>query len=187
MKISEILLKYDTDKNRGVIDGKNGHHYGEAYDEIFSFFDKNAKLEILEIGIQKGGSLCAWKEFFPKSKIYGVDIEDSILDEYRKEEFEYFIEDVRSPELFKKLQSKKFDIIIDDGSHQWHDVEYVILNFLNLLKENGVLIIEDCQAPDNWMKSIGVLNLNFTILTYDFRNKNNHYDDYIIVLKNDNN
>jgi SAM-dependent methyltransferase len=187
MKISEILLKYDTDKNRGVVDGKNGHYYGEAYDEIFSLFDKNAKLNILEIGVQKGGSLCAWKEFFPNSKIYGIDIEDSIIDDYRKDNFEYFIEDVKSPELLKKLQSKTFDIIIDDGSHQWHDVEYVLLNFTNLLKKNGVLIIEDCQAPDNWLKSVNNFNFNLTILTYDFRNKNNHYDDYIITLKNDNN
>ena len=42
MKIAEILLNYETDKNYGVIKPKEGHTYGETYDEIFEKFDKEA-------------------------------------------------------------------------------------------------------------------------------------------------
>ena len=51
MIISEILLKYKTDKNYG------GHYYGESYGNILKRFNKDDKLNILEIGTQKGDVL----------------------------------------------------------------------------------------------------------------------------------
>ena len=104
-KISEILLKYDTDKVRG--DKPEGHCYGESYDEIFSQFEDNVDLNLLEIGVQKGGSLLAWKEYFPKSNIYGVDIVDERI--YVSDKVNFILSDIK-----KYKTDLKFDIIIDE-------------------------------------------------------------------------
>jgi hypothetical protein len=122
MKISEILLKYKSDKNLGLGPTGEGHCYGPAYDQVFEYFDSNAELNILEIGVQKGGSLVAWKEYFPNASIYGIDIEDQILDEYRRDDFNYLIADIKSDEAKEWLKNKTFDIIIDDGSHKPYDI-----------------------------------------------------------------
>jgi SAM-dependent methyltransferase len=197
MKVAELLLKYKSDKNHGTI--KNiynnldnweicenpepyiGHTYGDSYDEIFEQFDRNSNIDFLEIGIQKGGSLLAWKDYFINSNIYGVDIVDSILPEYRREEFVYIISDIKDISVKERLKDILFDIIIDDGSHYLSDVLFVVSNYLEKLKKGGVLIVEDCQEPENWLKEVTKLVPDgFSISTKDLRGG---YDNFLIVIK----
>ena len=72
MNIGDLLLSYQTDKNRGKTIEKNGHYYGDSYQRIFSNFDINSKLNILEVGVQKGGSLLAWKDYFKNANVVGL-------------------------------------------------------------------------------------------------------------------
>jgi hypothetical protein len=198
MKVAELLLKYKSDKNHGTI--KNiyrdlndweicdnpetyiGHTYGDSYDEIFEKFDRNSNINFLEIGIQKGGSLLAWKDYFTNSNIYGVDIIDGILPEYRREDFNYIISDIKNESVKEILKDITFDIIIDDGSHYLSDVLFVISEYLDKLNFGGVLIVEDCQDPENWLVQISKLVSNrFTITTKDLREGG--YDNFLIVIK----
>lgn len=204
MTVSEILLKYKTDKNHGTITNiysdldswtisdnppsKLGHTYGNSYDEIFELFDRNSNISFLEIGIQKGGSLLAWKDYFPNANIYGVDIVDNILPEYRKDYFTYIISDIKNDSVIEQFTDIMFDIIIDDGSHYLSDVLFVVNTYLKKLKNNGVLIIEDCQQPEYWLSEIQKITPNnFTITTKDLRHLNSYDNFLIIITKNDNN
>lgn len=183
MKISEILLKYKSDKNLGYGPSEEGHCYGPAYDQIFELFDTNAELNILEIGVQKGGSLVAWKEYFPNASIYGIDIEDQVLDEYRRADFNYLIADIKSDESKQWLKEKTFDIIIDDGSHKPYDIMYVVDNFLKNLNQNGFMILEDCWNPEQWISFVkDLVPAGHEISTYDARHVRNNIDDYLIVI-----
>ena len=183
MKISEILLKYKSDKNLGYGPSEEGHCYGPAYDQIFELFDTNAELNILEIGVQKGGSLVAWKEYFPNASIYGIDIEDQILDEYRRADFNYLIADIKSDEAKQWLKEKTFDIIIDDGSHKPYDIMYVVDNFLKNLNQNGFMILEDCWNPERWISFVqDLVPAGHEISTYDARHVRNNIDDYLIII-----
>ena len=174
-KISEILLKYDTDKVRG--DKPEGHCYGESYDEIFSQFEDNVDLNLLEIGVQKGGSLLAWKEYFPKSNIYGVDIVDERI--YVSDKVNFILSDIK-----KYKTDLKFDIIIDDGSHFYDDVVFVVNNFLDKLKPKGVLVIEDVQSPKKWVSGIEkILPGGYILETRDLRHVNGYGDDFLIIIK----
>ena len=198
----DLLLKYITDKNHGAI--KNiynnlddrivcenpepyiGHTYGSSYDEIFESFDRESEINYLEIGIQRGGSLLATKDYFPNGNIYGVDIKDSILPEYRREDFNYIISDIKEELVFEKLKDVNFDIIIDDGSHMLHDVLFVVNKYLSKLKMNGVLIIEDCQNPDNWLNEVRrVTPDGFEVTTKDLRRDTPYssYDNFLIIIK----
>lgn len=197
----DLLLKYVTDKNHGtikntynnlddrvIIDNAEtpiGHTYGDSYQEVFENFDKKSNINFLEIGIQRGGSLMACRDYFPNANIYGVDIVDSILPEYRKDDITYIFQDIKDVSVKEQLSGIKFDIIIDDGSHMLPDVLFVINNFLDTLSNNGVLIIEDCQAPENWLSSIkGILPEGYTVTFKDLRSGYS-YDNYLIIITKD--
>lgn len=184
----DILLNYDSDKNKGVLNplSLEGHTYGKSYDKIFENFNSNEKLNILEIGIQKGGSLKAWKDFFINSNIYGVDIIDCILPEYKNDEFNYIFNDIKSDECNNYFKNLNFDIIIDDGSHHLDDVLFVVSNYVGKLNKNGVLIIEDCQQPELWIQEIKkIIDDNYTLIISDLRNdrKDYQYDNFLIIIK----
>ncbi len=132
----EIGKKYPSSKNRfGFI---------KIYEKYFNEI-KNDKLNILEIGIDKGDSLRIWRDYFPNANICGLDIE--------KKNFE-----IKNVELFFGNQTdnvflqsiidkyKMFDIIIDDGSHI---SSHIISSFNYLypfLNDNGFYVVEDLQT-----------------------------------------
>ena len=45
MKISEILTKHGTDK---TFNNRNGHCYGETYDNLFEKYKRDSKISILK-------------------------------------------------------------------------------------------------------------------------------------------
>ena len=136
MKISEILAKYETDKI-------NPHGYGDAYDSLLGTFEREDELNILEIGTQKGGSLLAWKEYFPNANVVGIDIVDVVPDKYRLDTVTRITSDIKD-----WRDDTKWDIVIDDGSHYLGDIVYVVANYIDKLNLNGVLIIEDVRFPE---------------------------------------
>lgn len=171
MKISEILTRYSTDKNRC---DKRSHCYGLAYDHLFSKFDREAELDIIEIGTEFGASLDAWREFFPNANISGVDIEDKVDDKVPS--INYIISDVKDMK-----PEELYDIVIDDGSHKLYDVKHVVDNFK--LKVGGIMVIEDCQAPNHWFRAVRK-RTDYTIELIDLRKGPNSRDDFMIVLHN---
>ena len=154
MKISEILAKYgkDTDKIWH-------HHYGRAYDQLFAGFDREEKLNILEVGTQKGATLLAWKEYFPNANVVGVDIVDVVPKKYRKDTVTRIITDI------KKLDTNiEFDIIIDDGSHYLSDMMYVVATYFPTMKDGGVMILEDVRYPKLTMEVMDNLVMDSPII-----------------------
>jgi len=67
MRSKQLTLEhYDTDKV--------ANRYLDVYDPIFEpLVDKY--ITLLEIGVQKGGSLLFWRDYFPNATIVGIDIE----------------------------------------------------------------------------------------------------------------
>src|ERR1051325_1200775 len=159
IKISEILAKVETDKIYH-------HRYGAAYEDIFSKFDRNSPLNILEVGTQKGGSLLAWKEYFPNANVYGVDVVDVVPEKYRTDTVTRIISDIKDWK-----NDIKWDIVIDDGSHYLPDVVYVISQYMHKLNEKGIIVIEDVRFPNLMWAVIKNLfdDLRITIPDYDPR------------------
>lgn len=186
LKISEILSKYgeDTDKIYH-------HRYGDAYDQLFSRFDRQAPLNILEVGTQRGSTLLAWKEYFPNANVIGVDIVDVVPEKYRVDNITRIISDIKKVDF-----NEGFDIIIDDGSHYLPDMIYVVATQFMLMKDKGVMILEDIRFPD---LTLDVLNniimdsdiafpgnttrANFHIRYYDNRRKGAESSFLIALIK----
>jgi hypothetical protein len=136
-RFREIGLKYGCDK-------VSRHKYHELYPNIFEKF-KTEDINLFEIGIDEGKSLKVWKEYYPNSNVFGLDIQSEIIND----EVTIFKGDQTNLNDLSNIinQIPKCDIIIDDGSHvAEHQLKTFYYLFENLLKDGGTYIIEDVEC-----------------------------------------
>lgn len=161
MDLGQLFRHYGSDKDK--------HGYTSVYHTLFTRM-KNKKIALLEIGIgtmipnapssmmacalagyKPGGSLRAFRDYFKKGSIYGVDIQPDtqFSDEPHISTYICDSTDEQSVRNFmKKIGNIKFDIIIDDGSHlDVHQLK-TLSNFYPYVKKGGLYIIEDI-VPSN--------------------------------------
>jgi hypothetical protein len=135
--LSMLALLCMTDKlEHGYIEPYSKHLHSRRAD----------KLKILEIGVKDGASLRMWKNYFYRSKVYGIDIDDkSHLNEKRIKTFQGDQSDVQ---FLRRVAEEinDIDIVIDDGSHVSGHVVTSFTTLFPLLKNGGIYIIEDLQA-----------------------------------------
>lgn len=177
MKPSVALKIYGSDKV--VCDPINYHHYEIFYDNLFG--ELKGKLNILEIGVLLGQSLMAWRLAFPDAKITGIDTIGKGIDGMF--DVAFIKADIKTITL-----TEKYDVIIDDSSHDLKESTYIVSNFCENLTEQGVIVIEDIQIPDLYISGLlKVLPEGFVMDTHDFRQATNgkKHDDFIIKIKRD--
>lgn len=113
------------------------------------------EIKLLEIGIDKGGSLVMWKDYFQKGSITGVDIKLP-GDFTPPERVKMYEGDQRDTEFLRRVAEKEapegFDIIIDDGSHYGKNTKITFWTLLPHLKKGGFYVIEDWATGylKNW-------------------------------------
>lgn len=102
---------------------------------------------MLEVGVQNGGSLEVFAEYFEAADaIVGVDIcEDCRRLTFGDARIHVEIGDAASPSVKAMLAEKYgvFDLILDDGSHRSDDIINTFFSLLEVLAPGGVYIIED--------------------------------------------
>ena len=135
------------------------NHKGKYSDKWKSYIDfywnlfspiKDQKLDILEIGIENGGSLEIWAQFFPNAgKIMGYDIDPKCgtltFDDSR---IQVSIGDSSSKEAGANIENStsNLGIVIDDGSHKSSDIIRSFLLFFPQLRPGGLYVIEDLHT-----------------------------------------
>jgi hypothetical protein len=141
------LAQYDSDK---VALG-----YLERYDPILEpWVDK--KIALLELGVNKGGSLMMWRDYFPLGTIAGIDIK--VPKGFPPTERIHIFKGSQTDPKFlshvaNKIAPDGFDIIIDDASHMGELTKIAFWHlFDNHLKPNGLYAIEDWGTGywDDW-------------------------------------
>jgi hypothetical protein len=143
--VTEVFNSLDPSTDGASIKYQN---YLDVYEEKFRHI-KNNPISILEIGIEKGGSLSLWKKYFthPDTKIVGLDINPGC----KKLERDNIKIIIGSQTDIHTLGSVTclgpFDIIIDDGGHRTSQhIETITQLFTAALKPNGYYIIEDTHT-----------------------------------------
>ena len=63
---------FDEHNGNGIL---KWSHYPEIYDKHFTKY-RELPINILEIGILNGGSLQIWEKYFPRAKIFAIDIDE---------------------------------------------------------------------------------------------------------------
>lgn len=170
-KISSILNKNRSDKCYT-------HTYQIIYDSLFAGYDRDESLDILESGVEYGGSLAAWKEYFPNARVTGVDVKDVRKEQFKNNGTEFILKDIK-----EYIPDRKFDIIIEDGNHSNFDAVWSAVNLCKHLKDTGSLIIEDVQEGFAvpfllW----GQLSGAYIVQAIDMRRLTNTHDNFIVVI-----
>jgi len=138
-ELCKLANKYHTDKYCK-------HHYTQVYDTYFNSL-RYAKMKVLEIGVADCASINMWLDYFPNSYIFGMDL--IIPDDLSKNSKFVFIRgnQYNPRDLDNIIKSgKKFDIIIDDGSHVSEHQQYSLSYLWKYLKPGGFYVIEDLNC-----------------------------------------
>mgnify|MGYP001206192339 FL=1 len=195
--LTDLMNKYGSDKG-----GLNNHHnYSLYYSEIFNL-KRNSIKYFLEIGLGtnnenipsnmgKNGtplaSLRAWRDYFINAQIFGADIDKSILkDENRiKTCFVDQCDPEKIENMFKSFGVSKYDIIIEDGLHEYNANIIFFENSINYLSDDGIYIIEDVYYKDikKFEKYFSNTSYNFSIIEL-YHKKNIANNCLIKVTKN---
>lgn len=173
-ELTELCDKYGTDKGELTPNSNpypwESHNYTDFYNIIFN--QRRRQVETLfECGIgtnntdlpghmgkqgKPGASLRVWRDFFPNAKIIGVDIDEEIM--FSENRIETFCVDQTSEEsisqFLNSVELDGFDIMIDDGLHEYHANITLFENMASYLNEDGIYIIEDVSYHnlDNYKK-----------------------------------
>jgi O-antigen biosynthesis protein len=142
--------------------------YLSEYDRIFSCF-RDYPVRILEIGVQNGGSLEIWGNYFPKAQaIVGCDINlecgKLIFDDPR---INVVIGDAKTENTTVEILnlSPGFEIIIDDGSHLPRDVVNCFSRYFRYLGQGGIFIVEDLHCS-YWSSYKGGLYYPYSSISF---------------------
>jgi len=177
--LSEIYFSkiFNTDKN-------TVHSYiDQVYSELFSGIKTSAK-NILEIGIDKGGSILLWKEYFLNATISAIDVENKIDIFTDKERLKILHKDAYNKNFIDKVPNDYFDLIIDDGPHTLESMISFLDGYQSKLNENGIIVIEDIQEVswvDILIKHVHE-DLIDNIYVHDLRTIKNRYDDILFII-----
>ncbi|MDU8499559.1 class I SAM-dependent methyltransferase [Pseudomonas syringae] len=134
--------------------------YISVYSRLFSAF-REKPINLLEIGVQNGGSLDIWSQYFPNAAhIVGCDINPACAQlEYASQTVAISIGDINQPETLASIFSitDEFNIIIDDGSHVSSDIIKSFSNLFSHLSYGGLYVAEDLHCG-YWADYEGGLN-----------------------------
>jgi len=154
--LCHICRHYGSDKGGNHLKaGDTVHRYTPVYHDLFK--DRREQVRnVLEIGVNYGCSLRMWRDYFPFASIIGLDSNEECIfreeriwcyagDQYNENDLIHVVEDVGEV---------RFDLIVDDGSHEPAHQIFSAQVLLPFLKRDGFYVIEDIY-PDCKPELIG--------------------------------
>jgi hypothetical protein len=144
-------------------------HYFEIYDRHLSKYVAKQP-SILEIGVNDGGSLEMWDDYFGDGcKIYGLDVKK------KSKEIEKYLPNVKVSlgdqgsvdfwDQYKKC-TPEFDIIIDDGGHEMDQQITTFECMYDHIKDDGVYLCEDTHTSYRQQRWKGGVKKEGTYMEY---------------------
>lgn len=143
-------------KNNGS-DKSTRHNYTVLYSKLFENL-KNNTINLFELGIGSnntkipsnmgsnatiGASLYGWCEYFTHADIFAADIDENCM--VTTDRITTYQVDSTDSSSIKMMLEKlpEFDIIIDDGLHEFSSNSLFLEESFNKLKKGGIYVIED--------------------------------------------
>lgn len=149
--LEEIYLDVIRDDARLSDKGRGECPHLDLYDTFLAEYREKAT-SIFEIGVNYGGSISMWQEFFPNATIYGLDVKSWPLDRIKHLDrvIPIKLDQGDSVQLSEFASNGPFDVGIDDGSHIW---SHQILTFEKLwpsIRAGGIYVVEDVLTSYQW-------------------------------------
>jgi hypothetical protein len=180
MSLEELVDDSRTDKN-------TTHSYLPLYQQLLEK-KKETATNVLEVGVQRGGSIKLWCDFFSNATVYGLDLmPEAEVAEDLKTNPRIVVRaatDAYDPAVCASLSHLKFDFMLDDGPHTLESMKSFISLYLPLMSDDGILIIEDVQSWD-WievLKNQVPEHLKPFVAIYDLRLNKDRYDDIVFTI-----
>ena len=163
-KLTEIDWIFNTDK------GSHAHGYTEKYQRYLPF-DRDDRIQILEIGVFEGESLLMWSEWFRIAQIVGIDIHQNCT-KYADPEKRIAVEigNQTSEPFIRSVIDRygSFNLVIDDGSHINSEQIRTFEILFPLLEKGAMYVIEDTHTS-YWSSYGGGIKKNGSCIEY-FKN-----------------
>jgi hypothetical protein len=138
------------------------HGYHRFYEGVMRPL-RSKPICMLEIGVERGASMCAWEEYFihPSTRLFGIGYKNhqSMYKENITERTTLFMgdqSDVHFLERFlKDCGVRSFDIIIDDGSHVPSHQRTSFENLWSSVAPGGIYVVEDIETS-YWRPDVSI-------------------------------
>lgn len=189
------MTRYGSDKC------SEHHNYTPVYNLIFGPI-KDKQNSILEIGIgsvnpsipsnmtgrkeyRPGASARGWSEYFKISKVYTCDIDRDILHFDEDRIYGFWLDQCNLDRILPtfledpKLKDVWFDVIIDDGLHDFHLNIEVMKRLILKVRYGGWYVIEDIHNFDPSQLSDFIYSWRYIRIP----NSCNTSDNNILVVK----
>lgn len=184
-ELSKLAFVYGSDKCPQI------HHYYTPFYNLLLSGKKQSIKKVIEIGIGNydtmskwcstyvdGASLKMWKDYFPNAQIYGMDILPGAM--ISEDRIQTFLGNQGLQEDLDKMLNKTgkdIDLVIDDGSHFYHDQVITCKYLMSMLKEDVLYIIEDAGSN----RTIDRLARSFNCSIITFAGRNEREDRLLII------
>lgn len=121
--------------------------YFEVYDRYFAP-RRGKPVKLLEIGIDRGGSIAGWKKYFgePELDYTGLDINPDCT-RFARDGVKIVIGDQMDRSLLAEIaKAGPYDIIIDDGGHVTGQQIVSFEQLFSAVRDGGLYVVEDTMT-----------------------------------------
>jgi hypothetical protein len=176
--VSEMELSWYAEPT--PTDKVTSHTYMRVYDRYLRS-RRTEPLHIVEIGVDKGGSLVMWRRCFPNARVTGVDIRDVPC----VPGCQVFQGDSRNSDWVRTaFPPASIDVVIDDGDHSLESQIATFRAFEHAVRRGGIHFVEDIYSfADHY--ALRALTGRHKTTTFDFRDLKNRSDDVLVVIEFD--
>jgi hypothetical protein len=187
-RLEDLVKNQYTDKH-------TTHSYLNLYESLLAK-KRDTATDVLEVGIgdfgpKNGGSILLWRDYFTSATVHALDILpiDCVLDELRTDSRVklYTSMNAYDENVFKLNfldKNIKCDFMLDDGPHTLDSMKQFIRLYSQIMKDDGILIIEDVQDW-SWIEILTnevSEELKPFVKVYDLRANKNRYDDIVFTI-----
>ena len=135
---------FDEHTGRGII---KWSHYPAIYDKHFWQY-RDKEITVLEIGVQRGGSLEIWEKYFPKAKIYGIDLSSSgYYNSTVKDKYKDRLIPIQGNSHYVADLVPQVDLVFIDADHSYNGCFGDIVAYKPKVRSGGILSGHDIDYP----------------------------------------
>ena len=169
-----------------VSDKGNGHDYVNSFYSNEFTPKQYEKLNIVEIGVNKGDSIILFRDWFVNSNITGIDNKSEMNEHYTNivdsiQNVNIIYADAYDNETCNLFEDESIDYLIDDGPHSLDSQLKCVQQWFSKIKKGGKLIIEDIQNFDTDKIKFDELGIPYEVI--DTRISNQRRDDVLLIFK----
>lgn len=159
----DLVVDYSPDTLDTVLACLDDTQCTQNYYEVARLCERIKALQpktILEIGVDRGGSMNLWLHFAPSARYIGVDNAMQYVMERNKGERREFIEaDSRDSKTLDKVKTKlngsKVDFLFIDGGHEEEIVRSDFAMYSPLVRKGGLIALHDINVTVSGNDSFG--------------------------------